>query len=338
MTAAATLHAPASGDLGAALSKYIGDRRGRPVSVDGLRRLAGGTLHETWAFDVHDSETGTEAFVLRREFDNATLDGNLRTEFDLLCDLAARGIPVPRPFWCEVNDSPLGLPFMILERIDGTDLRKALAGKGRAPDRVVLGHELVRLQAQLHAVPAPDSVGEESSPSTEVERWATTIAEATSDPGPLITGALAWLRSHAPAADRVGVVHGDFKANNLLFGSDGRVTVLDWELAHLGDPLEDLAWTMLWTTSFDLVGGLLSEDEYVRAYAVASGHAVDPQRLAFWRLHALVKLAAIFLSGAVGPEDGSPVRPTLLLLGRAVVHLEHAIAQCLRANLTEEAS
>ncbi|WP_427925097.1 phosphotransferase family protein [Streptomyces sp. cg40] len=334
MTAPVAVRTPTGADLGAALGTYIAGRRGRPVVVDGLRRLAGGTSHETWAFDAHDPAEGrTEALVLRRDFDHRPLDSDLGTEFDLLRDLRASGLPVPRPYWCEVDDSPLGLSFMVLERVAGTDIRKTLAGRGRAPERAVLGEELVRLQADVHAAPLPAALGEGAPPAAEVEHWATAIAAASSDPGPLITAALARLRGHAPAPGRPGLVHGDFKTNNLLFGADGTVTVLDWELAHIGDPVEDLAWTMLWTTGSDLVGGLLTSSEYVLAYEQASGHAVDPERLAFWRLLALVKLAAIFLTGVATPRDGRPVRPTLLLLGRSLAHLEHDIAGCLRAAL-----
>lgn len=311
-------------ELATALRSYISARRGRPVTVDRLRRLAGGTSHETWAFDLRDAGSGSEPLVLRRDFDHRPLDADLRTEFTLLGDLRASRLPVPRPYWCEVDASPLERPFMVLERVEGTDVRKAL--RGHVPGRGALGERLARLQATVHDVAPPSALATGSappSPRAEVERWATAITEAT----PLVSAAVGWLRAHAPDADRIGLVHGDFKTNNLLFGPDGTVTILDWELAHLGDPVEDLAWTMLWTTEFDLVGGLLPAARYLRAYEAASQYLIEPARLSFWQLLALVKLAAIFLTGAARPRDGRPVRPTLQLLGRALVHIEHEIAR-----------
>ncbi|HVV11881.1 phosphotransferase family protein [Amycolatopsis sp.] len=337
MTTAPAPRALVTDGLRAQVESYLGTCLGRPVRVGGLSKLAGGASHETWGVDVHDHEgDGTRRFVLRRELEHGPLDGDLQQEFDLLVALHERGLPVPRPHWCEVRDSPLGLPFMVIDRVPGVDVRKALADPERTPDREELGLRLVRLQARIHATPVPEGWGAVSAPSQEVERWADAIDAATKEPGPLVAGALEWLRTHAPAPGPVGLVHGDFKANNLLFGSDGVVTVLDWELAHLGDPVEDLAWTMLWTTGFDLVGGLLSEPAYLRAYEAVSGRAVEPSRLAFWRLLALVKLAAIFLTGAVAPDDGRAVRPTLQLLGRAMVHVDHRLAGALRAVAGED--
>lgn len=320
---------PVTGGLAAALETYLGARLGRGVKVSGLSRLAGGASHETWAFTLDDPVDGELRLVLRKVAEDGPLDGDLNAEFDLLTALYADGLPVPRPYWCEVGDSPLERPFLVIERVDGSDVRKVLADPVRTPDRAALGANLVRLQARIHATPPRAEWGTGSPPAAEVEHWAAAAA-ATGRVGPLVDAAIGRLRADAPAPGRAGLVHGDFKANNLLFGRSGAVTVLDWELAHLGDPIEDLAWTMLWTTRFDLVGGLLPAAEYVRAYEAASGTAVDPDRLAFWHLFALVKLAAILLAGCAEPAGGRPVRPSMQLLGRAVVHLEHRIADALR--------
>ena len=141
------------------------------------------------------------------------------------------------------------------------------------------------------------------------------------------------MASHAPAPVTPALIHGDFKANNVLVNGTGAATVIDWEMAHLGDPVEDLAWTLLWTTRFDLVEGMLPRAEYLTTYERASGRVVDPARLFFWELQALVKLAAIFLAGV---RPGAPPLPTLALLGRATPYLEHAIAVRLREAIERE--
>ena len=108
---------------------------------------------------------------------------------------------------------------------------------------------------------------------------------------PVLAAALRWLQANEPEVERVGLVHGDFKTNNLMLTDAGRTTVLDWEMAHLGDPVEDLAWTLLWTTRFDLIGGLLSRDEYLNAYCEMSGTRFDAMRLFYWEVFARMKLA-----------------------------------------------
>jgi aminoglycoside phosphotransferase (APT) family kinase protein len=117
-------------------------------------------------------------------------------------------------------------------------------------------------------------------------------------------------------------VHADFKANNLLISPEGKLTVIDWELAHPGDPVEDLAWTMLWRTQWDVVGGLHTAAAYVAAYTSLTGRQVEPQVLRFWRVFSLLKLWAMFLQG-MATEN---VRPQLRLLGRAIVWLADQMA------------
>jgi aminoglycoside phosphotransferase (APT) family kinase protein len=132
--------------------------------------------------------------------------------------------------------------------------------------------------------------------------------------------------------DRAVIVHGDFKANNILMRRGEEPTVIDWELAHVGDRHEDLAWTMAWTSPHDIVGGMLTCGDYIAAYAELSGHRVDPQRLQFWQMFALVKLAAIFLKGLEPRLRGEPLQPLHLMLGQAVPRLELAIFDLLLAG------
>jgi aminoglycoside phosphotransferase (APT) family kinase protein len=316
-------------ELRAALASVVRERCNSPVSVHGLRKMTGGTGRETWAFDIGDAPPGTATrpMVLRRNIERGMLDGDPQAEFELLSELDDAGYPVPRPWWCVTADSPLEYPFMILERLSGTDIRKHLASHPEV-DRLQLGRTLVGLQARLHRLDwkaqLPSVAAEAARMSgptvslTQLDRWADAIEVATSDPGPLLATALDWLRAESPRITQPRLVHGDFKTNNLIFDDDGVVTVLDWELAHLGDPIEDLGWTLLWSTQFDLVGGLLTEAEYLAAYEAESGSPIDPDALRYWRLFALVKLAAMFLTGAA--RGGS--RPTLQLMGRALHHID----------------
>ncbi|MCV7410623.1 hypothetical protein AWC05_20580 [Mycobacterium florentinum] len=322
-------------ELAGALKDYVRSRLGRSVEIAGLRKLSGGTSHETWAFDMHDTRASeVRHLVLRRDVEGGMLDGDLGTEFDLLTALTRSGFPVPRPWWCEAQASPLTTPFMIMERVDGTDIRKYLAAHPKT-DRGWLGTELVTLQSRLHRLDCrqlPLPAGSHAGAVAELDKWTRAIDATDIDPGPLINAATSWLSRNLPHTPRLTLVHGDFKSNNLVFGVDGTVTVLDWELAHIGDPLEDIAWTLLWTTRFDLVGGLLTAADYQEAYEKATNVTVDPAALLFWRILALVKLAAIFLTGV---SRGSATSPTLALMGRGVYRLEADLADLLELSLDE---
>lgn len=312
--------------LAARLQDYIGATLGHAVGVSAVRRLAGGASCDTWAFDLDERRgEGVRHLVLRRAFERGLLATDLQAEFALLRKLHELGFPVALPYWCEGSGSPLGSPFLVTQRVAGTDLRKSLAGLAGNLDRRALGVRLTRLQRRIHATDWKTHLGSlVRSPDgalAEVDYWARSF-DGGRKVSPLVRAALAWLRTHAPERGEECLLHGDYKANNVLFAADGGLGVLDWEMCHVGDPVEDIAWTLLWTTEWDLVGGLLSPDDYVRAYEEASGRAVEPRRLAYWRLFSWMKLSAIFHTGG-----GQPDRPMLAMLGRAQPYLDLQLAR-----------
>ena len=324
--------------LECSLEKFVSARLGEALQIRSLHRLTGGSSHETWSFDVvrESAPSKPVGYVLRREFERSSNTRSLDTEFALLRRLFDRGLPVARPLWCALNDPAFGAPAMIMERVAGVDLRKYLSDKGETVERRALGLVLVEQQVAIHRI-ALDDLSDvlpascAASALTELKPWTEIIeAAAAGNCQPLLSAAVLWLQVNAPTPTRATLVHGDFKTNNLILADDGRATVLDWEMAHVGDPVEDLAWTLLWTTGDDLVGGLLSRDEYLYAYTAASKVPVDAPRLFYWEMFARVKLAAIFLSGAHPVSERQPVRPLHALLGRALPVLERDLARMLR--------
>lgn len=334
----------AASALASGLSAYLRQQLGTGIDIADLRRLAGGASHETWAFDVvfTDDPRPPLPLVLRRNFSRDLIESNLDTEYALLEALYHLGQPVPRPLAIGSEVEDMGPPFMIVERAAGTDLRKALAAPATSPDRGRLARSLVARQAAIHALPWRAALGEivtaPNDPAAhELERWVATIDKLPAASSPLLRAAIAWLRTHPPAARAPCLVHGDFKTNNLVWSDAGGITILDWEMAHIGDPVEDLAWTMLWDTRDDLVGGMLSRADYLAAYVEASGIAVEPERLFFWEVFALVKLAAIFVAGITPAGDGAPPRPMLVMLGRALPWIDAQLAGRLGRTLTDRA-
>lgn len=138
-----------AGDLVRALAEYLGTKRGVPVEVEDLTRLSGGASHETWGFIATTGTEAREALILRRDHARALIDGDLVREFALLERLYAKGLAVPRPWYRETDATILGGAFMIVERVAGMDLRKALAAGG-VRDRAGTGREIVAVQAALH--------------------------------------------------------------------------------------------------------------------------------------------------------------------------------------------
>lgn len=329
------VHGDSATALARPLEKFISAQLGEALQVRDLRRLTGGSSHDTWSFDVVRAKAPRETlcYVLRREFKRNSNQRSLDTEFALLRSLAELALPIARPVWCATNEGMLGSPFMVMERVAGVDLRKHLSVRGDTVDRRVLGLTLVRQQAAVHGVAIEilkDVLPVPRESLQELTRWTTMIDAADgANARPLLAAAIRWLRATPPDLEHLTLVHGDFKTNNLILTDGGQATILDWELAHWGDPVEDLAWTLLWTTQDDLVGGLLSREAYLSAYTDASGVPVDAARLFYWELFARVKLAAIFIDGAHANPASPPVRPFHALLGRALPYLERDLARML---------
>ena len=134
-----------------------------------------------------------------------------------------------------------------------------------------------------------------------------------------------WLARHRPAAGPRVTVHGDFRMGNFLVGGDGLRGVLDWELAHAGDPAEDIGWLCAPAWRFGgsgEVGGFGSIDELLGSYAAAGGGTVDPGRVHWWQVHATVKWAVICSLQASAHLSGSTRSVELAAIGRRVCESE----------------
>ena len=324
-------------DLAPALAACLADGGYADPRVSGLRRLTGGSTHDTWAFDLEHGAAGQRQgapLILRRNLAMESLDMPPAAEFALLGWLHDAGLPVARPLLCDPQGGALGNPFVIAERIIGTDLRKALARGGTGRERSEIGRELAALQGAIHALDTADCprhIFEAFDVAREVHRWTAPLLAGAEVAHPVLRAAIAWLAANIPEVERPCIAHGDFKANNILWSEAGRPVILDWELAHIGDPVEDLAWTMLWTTRDDIVCGLLTPEDYLAAYEQSTAMRVDRKRLFFWQLYALVKLCGILRSGSGTARDGRDLGPSHALLSRGSAHLEAAMADYLVA-------
>jgi aminoglycoside phosphotransferase (APT) family kinase protein len=304
--------------LAARLERFVGSRLRSPVRVTRLERSTEGFSQETFVFEV-ETPTGHHGFVAKREPVAGLLEPyDLEPEFRVLHALSDDPLPSPRTPWFERDPAVLERPFYVMERLPGDVPIPASRPDGTPPfedaDRAVLGPEVVDALAALHAIDwralrlgflgAPRS-GRQGA-ERELARWETRIERSGLPIHPVLAEALGWLRRHAPVSDEVTLVHGDYRLGNFLV-ADGHLSgILDWEMVHLGDPLEDVAWcaSPLWRASTPWASGLLPPDEFAARYAAASRRTVDPDRLRFYDVLALVKMSAIMLTGIQAFRDG----------------------------------
>jgi aminoglycoside phosphotransferase (APT) family kinase protein len=261
------------------------------TGVTSAAKLSGGASQETWSFDiVHPA--GTIGAILRRAPKgygaSPTRAAGLDAEARLMQLAHDAGLPSPRVLHVLQPADELGAGF-IMQRIEGeTIARKILRDAQFAKARPVLARQLGQVAAGIHALPLAQLPKLRTSTATEE------IAELEREyrsfdwPRPVFELALRWLRGHDPGPpDQITLVHGDFRHGNLIIGPDGLRAVLDWELAHLGDAMEDLGWVCVNSWRFGEidkpVGGFGSREELFAGYQAAGGR-VDPIRVNFFEV------------------------------------------------------
>jgi len=310
------------------------------VTVENVFRIPGGASRETWSFDARWREAGAEvsqAFVLRRDPDASLLESDRDTEFRVMDAVWSQGVPVPRMHWLEPDPAWLERPFFIMERVDGCEVsaQKLLFESRFVTVHRLIAQKFVDILARIHAVdwrqlgldflPVPEEPSD--CPLMEIEKWEAIVDKDTLEPQPVLRAAFRWLRRNLPApAQRIVLVHADYRTGNFLFNESGEIKAfLDWEMTHLGDPLEDVGWACMrpWRWAGDeRIGGLMARDEFYRMYEDATGLKVDQQAVRFWELLGNVKFAAINITGARSFCDGRTRSIMLALVGRNMKRME----------------
>ncbi len=259
------------------------------TGVANARQLSGGASQETWSFDILHPD-GDRGAILRRAPLGASAAperaAGLGAEAKLMQLAHAAGVPSPHVLHVLEPSDELGTGF-VMERVEGETIpRKILRDAEFAAARPKLAKQIGKILHGIHTLPQADLPKLRTmTPAVEIDELQRD-ARRFGHPRPVMEMALRWLRDHDPgASDTVTLVHGDFRHGNLMIGPDGVRAVLDWELAHLGDPMEDLGWVCVNSWRFGEidkpVGGLGTREDMFAGYEEAGGR-VDPDRVKFW--------------------------------------------------------
>ena len=269
----------------------------------------------------------------------------IEREFRVMSALHGTGVPVAQMHVLCEDESVIGRAFYVMECVDGRVMwEQSLPDMGRE-QRGAIYNEMNRVLAALHTVD-PMAIGLEGygKPGNyferQIGRWSKQYVASITQPIPEMDKLMEWLPQNVPAMARdeslVSVVHGDYRLDNLMFHpTEPRVlAVLDWELAHIGDFHEDIAWAIqrlfgTWTDDgIFLVCGLIARDEFLRAYEIASGNRIDPVKLRYYEVLNAYKCAVIDLGKAMRAATESNNHQDIILtwLGSAgAVFLEQLV-------------
>ncbi|HVZ68970.1 MAG TPA: phosphotransferase family protein [Rhizomicrobium sp.] len=302
-------------DLTARLEPYLANILGVPdLEIANLARIPGGASRETYRFRARYMREGTEierGLILRRDPPASLIETERTTEFRAYRAFHGLGLPVPEPIALEEGTEVLDRPFFVMEEIENCQVGSILSSNPYGEMREKIGRQffsnLGRIaRADVDEIGLGNLEGErdpEKCWSHEVERWEKVIDEDEREPQPIARAALRWLkRNPPPPAQKIAVVHGDYRTGNFLYDAGGNIrAILDWEMAHLGDPLEDLGWAIdpLWSHGDpSRPAGTIPRGEALAIWEKESGLKLDTAALAWWEIFASLKGLAIWISAA----------------------------------------
>ncbi|MAT92748.1 MAG: aminoglycoside phosphotransferase [Halioglobus sp.] len=314
--------------LDTALAALLAREIDAGAQLDGCTQLTAGASQETWCVSYRDAAGDTLRLALRRAQPTAgqaaAVGGiSLATEARLLQLAAAAGVPCPAVRYVLQPGDGLGDGFL-MQWLQGETLGKRIVQSPQlAQVRPRLARECGRVLAQVHAIDWRAARLDDHlpvvDPATLVDETFAVYRELDA-PQPMIDYCWRWLREHLPRRSRTALVHGDFRNGNLMVNEHGIVAVLDWELAHIGDPVRDLGWLCVNSWRFGNaalpVGGFGAIDELLDGYNEAAGTDVSADELAFWQVFGSFWWAAVTLQMAQGWRSGETPSLERPVIGR----------------------
>lgn len=324
-------------ELRAPLEAWLGDELGVAVRVEAMERAPGGASKENFFFTLSTGD-GPLELLLRLDPGESIVETHRLREFQVLRAVEGAA-PLPRALAVDPDGKWLERPALVMERVSGRpqpELGGRPSGVGIAfePElRATLADDFLAALVGIHAVDwrarelsAFDvpRAGTCDAAAWSLAWWERVHAEDAVEEQPVIALAAKWLRAHLPSAERIAIVHGDYRSGNFLYEDSGRISaILDWELAHLGDPHEDLGWVVneLFAvrepSGRRLACGLLERDEMLARYERAVGWTIDPARLRFYEVFNNYKLAVCAHTTTLRIARG---RGTHLAASMALIH------------------
>ncbi|MFK8021533.1 MAG: phosphotransferase family protein [Pseudomonadales bacterium] len=268
------------------------------TALKSCQQLSAGASQETWRIRYQglQGNDGEQQLALRRSQPTAVLGSSvgeitLETEAELFQLAIASGIPGPEVFYVLRPEDQLGSGF-IMQWLDGETLGQRI---NKAPEladvRPRLARQCGEILGKIHKLEWRDTALADQLPSVNPaalvdQTWG--YYRDLNVPVPMIDYTWRWLRDNLPSNSRHTLVHGDFRNGNLMVTPSGINAVLDWELAHIGDPMRDLGWLCVNSWRFgntDLpVGGFGNVEELLAGYQKTSGVEVDLEALRFWQV------------------------------------------------------
>jgi aminoglycoside phosphotransferase (APT) family kinase protein len=329
------------------VERFLSERTGRTARVVAASLLAGGASQEAWSIDVtFEPEAPRLELVMRRDMGGVLTLLTLprSTEFAVIRAAHAAGVPAPEPFFEATTIA--GKPAFFMQRVAGEAVgRRLVTDPAFAAARARLPEQMAEALAAIHRIdyraaglePLLQQPQAGQSPiGIEIERLYREL-DSVDEAHPALELVLRWLVRNEPPPERERtLVHGDFRIGNILVDAEGMTAILDWEFAHIGDPIEDVAWPCVraWRFGNDALeaGGIAERETWLRAYERASGRSVDRERIGYLEILGNVRWAVGALMQARRHLSGVERSIELASLGRLSAEMEHEALRLVAAR------
>ncbi len=322
--------------LGEQIAEYMGGHWDARCELQHIEQIPGGASRETYLVQLQRNGSPL-GIVVRRDPPSSLIDTERAHEYRTYQAVFELGVvPVPAPIVLEENPGALQRPFSVMALVPDS---QASPGGLDEPQMQAVLPQLGRRKWQLLGALASTPVATlgvdrfmqqpEHPAANELAYWENVIRTDALHPQPVAEAALRWLHANLPApSGHFCLVHGDYRTGNFMYNGSGEITaVLDWEMAHIGDPLEDLAWSMdpLWSSRPELAGRLLTRAEALEIWQQASGITADRQAFRWWQIFASLKALAIWISSVEDFVNGSTKEPILAMAGWPMMDRQNRI-------------
>ncbi len=312
------------------LPAVLGPILGADLTIDRLRALTGGASRTTWAFDAVAGEERRPLILRIGPPDD--VHAGMQLEARAQAAAAATGAPVPHILVADDSPAALGNPFLICDEIKGETIVRRIQRQLDDAGRTRLLRRCAQALAGIHRAD-PNDAG--LTREDQLDEWRECL-DAMADTTATFEWAFRRLAANRPAPSPPRLVHGDYRMGNLIVDGSELAAVLDWELVHIGEVYEDLAWFCIRAWRFDApadrsAGGLGSVEDFLRAYEQAGGAAVDRVAFHWWLVLATLRWGVICRYQAERHLSGQTRSVELAAIGRRVCETEWDLLTLLEA-------
>jgi aminoglycoside phosphotransferase (APT) family kinase protein len=319
--------------LAAALPPVLAPALGTLPAIENLRQLTGGASRTTWAFDAVAGEARRKLILRTGPPDD--LHASMELEARAQAAAAAAGTPVPHILVADNSTAALGNPFLVCDEIEGETIVRRIYRRLDDDGRATLLRQCAQALAAIHRADAHDlGLAREG----QLVQWRERL-DAMGDTTATFELGFRWLARHQPPPSDPVLVHGDFRMGNLIVDGSRLAAVLDWELVHLGEAYEDLAWFCIRAWRFGApashgAGGLGSIEAFLRAYEEAGGAEVDRGAFRWWLALATLRWGVICRFQAERHLSGQVRSVELATIGRRVCETEWDLLDLLEEEIS----